>query len=106
MEWWYAQNTFAFVRSTRLADFPEASPKAELCPTDLVHPRAFVRLAIPSEMTPRMLKEVALLFRIFLPRLCNAFAESNTVSAKTETLEARLIPVASTGFYAQGVVIV
>ena len=32
VEWWYAQNTFAFVRATRVADFPRRSPKAELCP--------------------------------------------------------------------------
>jgi hypothetical protein len=59
VEWWYAQNTFAFVRSSRLADFPEAVAASRALPADLVHPRAFVRLAIPSEMTPRMLKEVA-----------------------------------------------
>lgn len=58
VEWWYAQNMLVFVRSARVADFPEAVAEARTELTDLVHPRAFVRTAIPSEMTPRMLKEV------------------------------------------------
>lgn len=59
VEWWYAQNIFAYAKSTRLAEFPKAVAESRESPTDLVHPRAFVRMAIPSEMTPRMLKEVA-----------------------------------------------
>ena len=57
--WWYVQNAFAFVKGSRLADFPEAVAEDRPWPTDLVHPRAYVRATVPSEMSPRMLKEVA-----------------------------------------------
>ena len=49
---------FAFVRRSRLADFPAAREANRPLPTDLVHPRAYVRATVPSEMSPRMLKEV------------------------------------------------
>lgn len=57
--WWYVQNAFAFVREARLADFPAAAAAVRPWPTDLVHPRAYVRATVPAEMSPRMLKEVA-----------------------------------------------
>ncbi|MBX3733570.1 MAG: class I SAM-dependent methyltransferase [Verrucomicrobiae bacterium] len=56
--WWYVQNLFAFVRRDRLGDFPEAQAEARPWPTDLVHPRAYVRATVPSQMSPRMLREV------------------------------------------------
>lgn len=56
--WWYVQNLFAFVRRSRLADFSAAREATRPLPTDLVHPRAYVRATVPSEMSPRMLKEV------------------------------------------------
>lgn len=56
--WWYIQNLFAFVRRDRLDEFPAAQAAVRPLPTDLVHPRAFVRATVPSEMSPRMLKEV------------------------------------------------
>jgi SAM-dependent methyltransferase len=57
--WWYVQNLFAFVKRSRLADFAAAQQAVRPLPTDLVHPRAYVRATVPSEMSPRMLKEVA-----------------------------------------------
>lgn len=57
--WWYVQNVFAFVKETRLGEFPEAVAANRPWPTDLVHPRAYVRATVPAEMSPRMLKEVA-----------------------------------------------
>ena len=57
--WWYVQNLFAFVRETRLSDYPDARDASRPLPTDLVHPRAYLRATVPSEMSPRMLKEVA-----------------------------------------------
>ena len=56
--WWYVQNVFAFVRESRLADFPAATAASRPWPTDLVHPRAYVRATVPSQMSPRMLKEL------------------------------------------------
>jgi SAM-dependent methyltransferase len=56
--WWYVQNMFAFVRQTRKADFAKAAAASQPWPTDLVHPRAYVKATVPSEMSPRMLKEV------------------------------------------------
>ena len=76
VDWWYAQNTFAFVRATRVADFPVAIAETRALPMDLIHPRAFVRIAIPSEMTPRMLKKSLVRFHIFPPRLRTAFVEA------------------------------
>ncbi|MEY3277251.1 MAG: hypothetical protein RL153_2519 [Verrucomicrobiota bacterium] len=57
--WWYVQNMFAFVRTPRLPDFPMAEQAARSWPRDLVHPRAYVRATVPSQMSPRMLGEVA-----------------------------------------------
>ncbi len=57
--WWYVQNMFAFVKESRLAEFPAAVAANRPWPIDLVHPRAYVRATVPSEMSPRMLKEVA-----------------------------------------------
>jgi len=56
--WWYVQNMFAFVKKSRLGDFPKAAAGSQPWPADLVHPRAYVRATVPSEMSPRMLKEV------------------------------------------------
>lgn len=56
--WWYIQNLFVFVRTIRLGDFPMARNRSREMPSDLVHPRAFMRAALPSEMSPRMLREV------------------------------------------------
>ena len=36
-----------------------ASAAVRPLPSDLVHPRAYVRATVPSQMSPRMLKEVA-----------------------------------------------
>ena len=58
--WWYVQNLFLFVRESRLADFPKAREASRPWPQDLVHPRAYVTATVPSQMSPRMLKEVAL----------------------------------------------
>jgi len=57
--WWYVQNLFAFVKESRLGDFPTARAAVRPLPTDLVHPRAYVRATVPAQMSPRMLKEVA-----------------------------------------------
>lgn len=57
--WWYAQNLLAFVRRSRLSDYAAAQATSLPWPTDLVHPRAYVRATVPSQMSPRMLKEVA-----------------------------------------------
>jgi hypothetical protein len=54
------QNLFLFVRESRLADFPKAREASRPWPQDLVHPRAYVTATVPSQMSPRMLKEVAL----------------------------------------------
>jgi len=56
--WWYVQNAFAFVKRERLAEFPLAAAASKPWPPDLVHPRAYVRATVPSEMSPRMIKEV------------------------------------------------
>jgi len=56
--WWYVQNLFALVRESRLGDFPAAREAARPWPSDLVHPRAYVRATVPSQMSPRMLREV------------------------------------------------
>lgn len=56
--WWYVQNAFAFVKRSRLPDFPLAREAVRPWPNDLVHPRAYVRATVPSEMSPRMIKEV------------------------------------------------
>jgi SAM-dependent methyltransferase len=58
--WWYVQNLFLFVRESRLADLPKAREASRPWPQDLVHPRAYVTATVPSQMSPRMLKEVAL----------------------------------------------
>lgn len=57
--WWYVQNALLFVRTSRLSDFHKAREAAKPWPRDLVHPRAYMRATVPSEMSPRMLKEVA-----------------------------------------------
>lgn len=56
--WWYVQNLFAFVKESRGVDFPAAREAVRPLPTDLVHPRAYVRATVPKQMSPRMLKEV------------------------------------------------
>jgi len=56
--WWYVQNLFAFVKQSRVADFPLAVDAVRPLPADLVHPRAYVRATVPEQMSPRMLKEV------------------------------------------------
>ena len=71
--WWYVQNMFAFVRRHRLADFAAASAAVRPLPTDLVHPRAYVRATVPSEMSPRMLKEVALALPHFPGKILSHF---------------------------------
>lgn len=57
--WWYRQNLFAFVKESRLADFPAAVAAVRPWPTDVVHPRAYVVATVPREMSPRMALEVA-----------------------------------------------
>lgn len=57
--WWYAQNVFVFIRKERVAHYPEVEKASQTWPSDLVHPRAYVRATVPSQMSPRMLKEVA-----------------------------------------------
>ena len=57
--WWYAQNMFVFIKQDRVADFPAAVESCRCAgPVDLVHPRAYVKAAVPQEMSPRMIKEV------------------------------------------------
>ena len=57
--WWYAQNMFVFIKRDRVADFPAAVESCRCAwPVDLVHPRAYVKAAVPQEMSPRMIKEV------------------------------------------------
>lgn len=56
--WWYVQNMFVYVRESRLADYPAVQAAARPLPADLVHPRAYLRATVPSEMSPRMLVEV------------------------------------------------
>lgn len=56
--WWYVQNAFVFIRRTAVASYPEALLAVREMPFDLVHPRAFMKAAVPREMSPRMLKEV------------------------------------------------
>ena len=58
--WWYVQNLFLFVRESRLADVPKARESSRDWPVDLVHPRAYVTATVPSQMSPRMLREVFL----------------------------------------------
>ena len=57
--WWYVQNLFLYMKADRIADFPAAVAADRPWPTDLVHPRAYVTATVPSQMSPRMLKEVA-----------------------------------------------
>jgi SAM-dependent methyltransferase len=58
--YWYRQNAFAFIRAERVKDFPRALEWSRTpAPQDLVHPQAFLKAALPAEMSPRMLKEVA-----------------------------------------------
>jgi SAM-dependent methyltransferase len=65
--WWYVQNLFLFVRESRLGDYPKAQAASRPWPQDLVHPRAYVTATVPSQMSPRMLKE--LLFALpYFPR--------------------------------------
>lgn len=71
--WWYVQNMFAFVRTSRLGDFASAKNAALPWPTDLVHPRAYVRATVPSEMSPRMLREVVKGLPHFPSKILQAF---------------------------------
>ncbi|MBM3902221.1 MAG: methyltransferase domain-containing protein [Verrucomicrobia bacterium] len=57
--WWYVQNLFVYVRETILDRHPAAVSASRPWPVDVVHPRAYMRATVPSEMSPRMLKEVA-----------------------------------------------
>lgn len=70
--WWYVQNLFAFVRTSRLPEFPAASSAARPWPSDLVHPRAYVRATVPSQMSPRMLREVCRALPHFPAKLLRA----------------------------------
>ena len=56
--WWYCQNLFVFIRESALSDHPAVLAAERLLPTDLVHPRGFMKAALPREMSPRMLAEV------------------------------------------------
>jgi SAM-dependent methyltransferase len=58
IDWWYVQNTFVFIKRSRMADFPIATEMTRSGPTDLVHPRAYVETTLPREMSPRMVQEV------------------------------------------------
>ncbi|MBN9689701.1 MAG: class I SAM-dependent methyltransferase [Verrucomicrobia bacterium] len=71
--WWYVQNMFAYVRETRLQDFELAVKRSLPWPTDLVHPRAYVRATVPAEMSPRMLREVVLALPYFPAKILKAF---------------------------------
>ncbi len=70
--WWYVQNMFAFVRTPRLTDFPGAVAAALPWPSDLVHPRAYVRATVPTEMSPRMLREVVRALPYFPGKIARA----------------------------------
>jgi SAM-dependent methyltransferase len=67
---WYAQNLFAFVRSSRLPDFPTAVASAANWPPDIVHPRNWARAAVPSEMTLMAGVRLAKALRYMPARLC------------------------------------
>ena len=56
--WWYMQNLFAFIHRDQVDRFPDAARQRRDWPSDLVHPRAYERATVPSEMSPRMLKEI------------------------------------------------
>ena len=56
--WWYCQNLFVFVRKERVADHAALMAEARPLPVDLVHPRGYMKAALPREMSPRMLAEV------------------------------------------------
>lgn len=56
--WWYVQNAFVFVRRDKASAYPKAVSTAQSWPADVVHPRAYMRATVPSEMSPRMIKEV------------------------------------------------
>ncbi len=71
--WWYVQNMFLYVRETRRPEFPAAVQAALPWPVDLVHPRAYVRATVPTEMSPRMLREVALALPHFPAKILQAF---------------------------------
>jgi hypothetical protein len=62
VEWWYAQNTFFIVETTRLADFPRlaaAAVETRANQLSIVHPRAYVENAArakrPGELFQAML---------------------------------------------------
>ncbi|MEN9733063.1 MAG: hypothetical protein RLZ45_1058 [Verrucomicrobiota bacterium] len=57
--WWYVQNLFVYVRESVQDRYPAAVAASKPWPVDVVHPRAYMRATVPSEMSPRMLKEVA-----------------------------------------------
>lgn len=56
--WWYAQNILVFVRADQAERFKELADKCRGLPVNLVHPRAYLAATVPSEMSPRMLREV------------------------------------------------
>jgi SAM-dependent methyltransferase len=58
--WWYVQNLFVFIKQSKIQNYPAAVEiSRQPFPTNVVHPRAYVKATVPQEMSPRMLKEVA-----------------------------------------------
>ncbi|HAB16009.1 MAG TPA: methyltransferase domain-containing protein [Verrucomicrobiota bacterium] len=72
--WWYAQNAMAYVKNERLSDYQSATAAAAPWPVDVVHPRAYVRATVPSEMSPRMLREVARALPYFPTKIWKALS--------------------------------
>ena len=76
--WWYAQNLFAFVKESRVSEFAEAVRLSRPPPTDLAHPRAYVKATVPREMSPRMLKEVLRALPYFPGKILRHFGKQGS----------------------------
>lgn len=60
VKWWFRQNILLFLHPEAIARFPWAQAYVRGdAPLDIVHPDAYEAAALPSKMSPRMLKEVA-----------------------------------------------
>ena len=59
VKWWFRQNILLFVRKGEVNRFPWAANYIRSdAPLDIAHPEAYETAALPSKMSPRMLKEV------------------------------------------------
>lgn len=60
VKWWFRQNILLFLRREEIPRFAWAANYLRTnAPMDIVHPEAYETAALPSKMSPRMLKEVA-----------------------------------------------